>query len=185
MNRKSYTRRMTAIICALTSVLLVSSVTAQGALIFQGGTTSLLPNQAGQQVTFSINNTGAAQEVTGLEFWVQIGDGYPNVPGSSVVNDGPNLTGINLINGTAFSGNNSGQTDFIFSQLANSVGGQLNDANAASYEFLLIPQVLIRCYDHVEPGVLSSLEKRAVFSSAQPRLNAVAVSQLISAWRTR
>lgn len=104
---------------ALASLSFTLCLTCDAALILSPGTVSLQPNQANQTVPFSINNTGSAQSVTGLEFWVQIGDGFHEVPGSS--DNGPNLMAVNLVTGTAFAGNNGGQTDFLFSQLANSV----------------------------------------------------------------
>ncbi len=56
------------------------------------GPRTLLPNTPGQLVNIYV--TGGAL-VEGLNFNVQIGDGFPSVDGSSV--DGPNITGVDLL----------------------------------------------------------------------------------------
>jgi hypothetical protein len=79
------------------------------------GNHSLLPNTAGQ--TIAINVSGGSL-VQGLNFNVQVADGFPSTtppkfPTSSV--DGPNITGVNIIgtvlNPTIFFGNNTGQNN--------------------------------------------------------------------------
>ncbi len=69
----------------------------------------LVPNTPGQHIEIRVSG-GAA--IAGLNFKAQIGDGFPDVPGSSV--DGPNITDARLdgaLGPTIFSPNNAGQQD--------------------------------------------------------------------------
>jgi len=69
------------------------------------GPRQLLPNTAGQQINIYV--TGGAP-VLGLNFNVQVADGFPDMGGTV---DGPNITGVDIISApTIFSGNNTGQT---------------------------------------------------------------------------
>jgi hypothetical protein len=63
---------------------------------------TLLPNLPGQQV--QIFATGG-EAVSGIDFFVQIGDGGPTVGGDDT---GPTITSLDLVNGTIFAANNSG-----------------------------------------------------------------------------
>jgi len=69
------------------------------------GDHALLANTSNQ--TFDIFVTGG-DPVQGVNFRVQLADGFPDVPGSTI--DGPDITAIDLIGpGTIFEGNNTGQ----------------------------------------------------------------------------
>src|SRR5687768_3460768 len=67
------------------------------------GNHELLPNTAGQTIQIHVSG---GDDVDGLNFNAQIGNGGPEVGGT----DGPNLT-ADIINGTIFAGNNTGQQD--------------------------------------------------------------------------
>lgn len=73
----------------------------------------LYPDQAGQEVSFSVTG-GAAVEVKGLNFYIQVADGGPEaaavIPGL-VGKDGPSIQSIDLLTGTIFVDNNDGQYD--------------------------------------------------------------------------
>jgi hypothetical protein len=47
--------------------------------------------------------------VAGLDFKAQVGDGFPDVPGSKT--DGPNITFVDIVGDAVFSNNNTGQQD--------------------------------------------------------------------------
>ena len=63
---------------------------------------SLLPNTAGQQVQMFVAGGGL---VSGLDFFVQVGDGGAAVGGT---NTGPTITNLDLTTGTIFAANNTG-----------------------------------------------------------------------------
>jgi hypothetical protein len=59
-------------------------------------------NSPNQTLTFTVNNSSqSAVDTAGLNFNIQIGDGTV----------GPTITGVDLITGTPFASNNTGQTD--------------------------------------------------------------------------
>jgi hypothetical protein len=77
------------------------------------GTIQLQPNTAGQVVELSVTGGDA---VPGLSLYLQVANGGPEfetlaglTPGSGI--DGPAMTAIDLVTGTIFDGNNTGQTD--------------------------------------------------------------------------
>jgi hypothetical protein len=88
--------------CPLACVFaLIAPATAQAANITAGMHT-LLPDMPGQQV--QIFTTGG-EAVSGIDFFVQIGDGGTIVGG---VDTGPTITDLDLVTGTIFAANNSG-----------------------------------------------------------------------------
>lgn len=76
------------------------------------GKNPLLPNMADQKVDIFI--TGGDVEIAGMQFRVQIADGYPGNPPSFPFGtiDGPNITSVDALTGTLFQG---GHSDAIFS----------------------------------------------------------------------
>jgi hypothetical protein len=66
-------------------------------LVFQPGTISLQPNMANQQVEFEVRNDGGSTDVYALELSIRVGDST----------SGPQITGVNLLTGTAFQNNNN------------------------------------------------------------------------------
>jgi hypothetical protein len=86
---------------------------ARAALSINVGTHTLLPNTPNQTIQLSVTGGDAVQA---LNFNAQVADGGPELGG--VVN-GPDITAANIVTGTIFSGNNSGQQDpGSFPQLA-------------------------------------------------------------------
>jgi hypothetical protein len=67
------------------------------------GSHDLLPNTPDQVITINVTGVSGAR---GLDLYVQVGDGYPDVSGS--VNDGPNITSVDVVTGTLFDSNNLG-----------------------------------------------------------------------------
>lgn len=80
-------------------------VRAMGQIVIDVGDYTLLPNTPGQTISIRVSGGAAVQ---GLNFNVQVADGYPT--GGSI--DGPNITGLDLLgtasNPTIFFANNSG-----------------------------------------------------------------------------
>ena len=66
------------------------------------GTNNLLPNTAGQQLMLLVSNSTAAatQNIQGLDFRVQIANGLGTAP---------KITNVDIVTGTIFAGNNTGQ----------------------------------------------------------------------------
>lgn len=84
---------------------------ARATLSLNVGTRPLLPNTPNQTLEFQIFNDGLPVAVAGLIFNVQVADGGPMAGGAIL---GPRITGIDLLTGTIFSGNNAGQTSGAF-----------------------------------------------------------------------
>jgi hypothetical protein len=91
------------LMCAPLSILLVASVAMAGQVIDVGGH-YLLPNSADQWVEVSVSGGDA---VMGLNFYAQVGDG--NFDGLSP-HLGPRITSVDILTGTIFAGNNTGQS---------------------------------------------------------------------------
>ena len=76
-------------------------------LVITAPDTNLLPNKANQEVEIIISGS---IDLAGLNFSLIIGDGFPDIPGSSI--DSPTITSVDLIGSespTIFTGNNNGQ----------------------------------------------------------------------------
>lgn len=86
--------------CAL---LGASQFKTEAQLTVNIGTIELLPNAPDQIVTLQVSGVSGA---AGLDFYVQVADGFPNVPGSA--EDGPNITSVDIVAGTLFASNNDG-----------------------------------------------------------------------------
>lgn len=74
----------------LPAAALLAALPAPAALVITVGSHDLQPNQAGQQVSLHVGNTGGALDYGGLNFSVRIGDGTA----------GPALTAVDLLSGT-------------------------------------------------------------------------------------
>jgi hypothetical protein len=84
----------------------LSAVTAIGAQpTILVGDHSLQPEQAGQTI---ILNVSGGDFVAGLNFNAQVADGGSEAGGTI---NGPKITGVDLLTGTPFAGNNTGQTE--------------------------------------------------------------------------
>jgi len=91
----------TTIISGL-SVLLLAALPASTATIALEDY-NLLANTPGQVITISV--TGG-DDVDGLEFFLQVADGGPDAGGTIV---GPEITNADILTGTIFDGNNTGE----------------------------------------------------------------------------
>ena len=93
--------------CVLLASLSGLSSAAEVAVLV--GDHALAANTPGQRIEIFV---GGGDLFAGINFNVQIEDGFSEVPGS--VADGPNITGIDLIGDitpTVLTGNNNGQVD--------------------------------------------------------------------------
>ncbi|MFO1499943.1 MAG: hypothetical protein U1G07_16390 [Verrucomicrobiota bacterium] len=99
MNR----RRLPLQPLALSASLLATALSAQAQFAINIGTVQVQPNQANQQIFIDVSNVSSAGA---LDFYVQIADGFPDVPGST--QNGPNITAVDIVTGTLFDGNNDG-----------------------------------------------------------------------------
>ena len=79
---------------------------AAGASTVNVGTNPIYANVSGQKVTL---NVSGGDLVDALNFFVQIGDG--GNPSLGYRGTGPAITEVDILTGTIFSGNNTGQTD--------------------------------------------------------------------------
>jgi hypothetical protein len=73
-----------------------------GALVVSTGNINLFADTSDQIVELFFQNTGSAVDVTGLDLYIQVADGGPEVPEGSI--DGPVITAIDLLTGTVFDG---------------------------------------------------------------------------------
>lgn len=89
-----------------TCIASLNSVQAQLTLQVQVGNNDLAANSVGQVVNLFIQNTGTTSaddvQVFGISFNVQIADG-------STSTSAPNLTGVDILTGSVFASNNTGQ----------------------------------------------------------------------------
>ncbi len=85
---------------------LVAQDTAATPLIAVGQH-GLLPNTPGQTIGIFVSG---GRLVEGVNFNIQVADGGPELGGSQ---DGPAITGVDLINGTIFDNNNTGENDLL------------------------------------------------------------------------
>lgn len=93
----------------LALILCFAASHGRAALIIDVGSVGLQPNAANQSVVFSIRNDDVVGiDVAGLSFNIQVADGGPGAGGSVL---GPHITGVNILTGTSFAANNTGQTD--------------------------------------------------------------------------
>jgi hypothetical protein len=76
---------------------------AQAQLTINVGNFQLLPNTPDQTVTLNVSGVSGA---AALDFFVQVADGFPTVPGST--SNGPNITSVDIVTGTLFASNNDG-----------------------------------------------------------------------------
>ena len=91
------------------ALLMLGATSTQAQITVNVGTHNLLPNTPGQEIQLNVSGSGA---VAGLNFFVQVGDGFPDFGGTT---DGPNIAAVDVIGTvsepTIFFGNNTGQTD--------------------------------------------------------------------------
>ena len=69
----------------------------------------LSPNLADQDILINVSSD-PEEQVQGLNFFVQVADGGPEVPGGSI--DAPIIQLLDVLTGTIFASNNVGKTDF-------------------------------------------------------------------------
>ncbi len=104
------------------------------------GDIELLPGTAGQEVQFYATAT-VDDLVQGLNFYIQIADGGPEAAAIELASDpgieGPHITGVDLLTGTIFEGNNDGQYG------GTSPLPQLWDANVSTVEGTVVANGLI------------------------------------------
>ena len=87
------------------------------------GNQVLAPNLAGQPVRISVSGGDAVQ---GADLNAEIADGGPGVVPGDTALTGPAFTAANLVSGTIFAGNNSGQQDLSsFSQTPQAYSGSI------------------------------------------------------------
>lgn len=79
------------------------SAGAEAAFVVDVGTSYLLPDRAGQRLEVRVTGT---QTVEGLNFYIQVGDGGPELGGSA---RGPRISSVDIVGSTIFAGNNRGQ----------------------------------------------------------------------------
>jgi hypothetical protein len=88
--------RQPVLTAAVLGIACVLPSLASAALI-NVGSIQLLPNTAGQTVMFFGSGLGGSEQVGGLEFDIQVGDGGAAIGGTDT---GPTITAIDLISGT-------------------------------------------------------------------------------------
>ena len=96
---------MTRTILGSVSAFLTAACPVCGAIIVDVGDHPLLENTPGQEIEIKVQG---GDQVQGLNFYVQIGDGGPEVGGTP----GPAIQSVDILTGTIFENNNVGQTDF-------------------------------------------------------------------------
>jgi hypothetical protein len=96
----STVRRLVNFVLAFALLCGVAAYASAAAI--DAGMHTLAPNMAGQQVQIQV--TGG-EAVSGLDFFVQVGDGGTTVGGDDT---GPKITNVDLVTGTIFGTNNSG-----------------------------------------------------------------------------
>lgn len=101
---------------------------------------SLLPNTPGQSVSVYVKNTGgSAVQVGGVQLKVQVGDTGPASEGGVGTIDGPNITGLDVITGTAFAANNNGNHYVVYPDPGVSKQFALCDTSTSSGTVTLAP----------------------------------------------
>ena len=80
------------------------TVTPNVAPVIEIGTHVLDADTPGQEIQIHVSGGRAVQ---GLEFFLQVADGGPENPGGAI--DGPVITNADVLNGTIFDGNNTGE----------------------------------------------------------------------------
>ena len=100
---------------AVAVCLSVSSAVSLGAML-NVGTVVLRENEANQMVQFFVS--GAGQQTPGMNFSIQVADGGPEVADLDLgtdefpgLIDGPAITALDILTGTIFGANNTGQRD--------------------------------------------------------------------------
>lgn len=94
------------LVCVGATVALLSSATQATPTVVVGNKV-LAPNLPGQSIQISVTGGDAVQ---GINLNAQVADGGPTPPGTVT---GPVFTAADLITGTIFSSNNTGQQDFV------------------------------------------------------------------------
>ena len=97
---------LVAVAALAACVVLVAARPAPGGMYIDVGNVKLLPDTPGQTVAIWLT-TDAADRVAGCNFNAEIGGAGPAFGGI----DGPRITGVDLVTGTIFDGNNRGQTN--------------------------------------------------------------------------
>ncbi len=89
-------------VCCLALILLFT--TEMPAAVITVGTWELEEDMADQQIEIFVSG---GESVQGIEFFLQVADGGPEAGGAI---DGPAITNVDILTGTLFDGNNTGQT---------------------------------------------------------------------------
>jgi hypothetical protein len=97
---------LVAVAALAACVVLLGARPAPGEIYIRVDNVKLLPDTPGQTVPVLLT-TDAADRVAGCNFNVEIGGAGPDFGGV----DGPRITGVDLVTGTIFDGNNRGQTN--------------------------------------------------------------------------
>ena len=97
---------LVAVAALAACVVLLAARSAPGELYIRVDNVKLLPDTPGQAVAIWLT-TDAADRVAGCNFNAEIGGAGPAFGGI----DGPKITGVDLVTGTIFDGNNRRQTN--------------------------------------------------------------------------
>jgi hypothetical protein len=84
-------------------ILLLLGVSPVWGALISVGNHNLLPDTGGQAITISVSG---GESVDGLDFFLQVADGGPELGGSI---DGPRIANADIFTGTIFAGNNAGE----------------------------------------------------------------------------
>jgi len=112
-NGKAQRRKMLRATALATAISALPLTVCHGQLTLNIGSFNLQPNTSGQVVEIDITSPGGIN-VSGLTLQLQVGDGGPELGGTA----GPRITAVDILTGTAFQGNNTGQID-VGNNLAN------------------------------------------------------------------
>ncbi|MBI2928794.1 MAG: hypothetical protein HYY24_24285 [Verrucomicrobia bacterium] len=85
----------------------VGLVRTQAVIVVNVGDYDLLPDTLGQVITINVSGVSG---LAGLDFFIQVGDGFPDGGGTV---DGPNVTNVDIQTGTLFDGNTPGQSALL------------------------------------------------------------------------
>jgi hypothetical protein len=88
---------------AVTSALCLLAADPAAAATIDVGNHLLLPNTPGQVFTIDV---AGGDLVQGVDFFLQVADGGPEAAGFE---DGPEITGVDILDGTIFDGNHTGE----------------------------------------------------------------------------
>lgn len=116
---------ITKVLCSLSVVLFYTENVLAGPIVVVGDF-DLAPNTAGQTIQISVNGGDSVQ---GLNFNVQIGDGGTDVGGSDIA---PRITDVDILSGSIFDGNNTGQSSLAGFDLFRAVTTTTNSGSVSA-----------------------------------------------------